>query len=298
MFQLRFTPEKLSITARPSDACSRVGAAVALMLSAALVTGCHGFPACSKTDYTPPENVYIRVDYETEVGEFERVKGEVYASDIYKADYATYKTVAVRVPESCLDETAAQKEGQTSGKVILNTTCGAYFSELEKSLVKNGYRVISWDRIKNSYDAAVELGADIVFMVNSLETSFAKLGAEAKTVYKFYDAKADGTVTAPVALTPENREVFKGFVEQRLHSVGGGVEGKQVGFLQLLQPAVERLAIQDGFVVRRNLASSQSFVAASVACVVELFQPRAELAVDEDTAQGLDIARLHHQVGR
>ncbi|MBN2341056.1 MAG: hypothetical protein JXX29_10080 [Deltaproteobacteria bacterium] len=180
------------------------------------VFGCQtGFPTCQPKVETPkiPDPTYIRVDYVAQRKDFKRIRGESHAAESYVQNHESYKTVAIRVPEECLNETQGQKEGQRPNSVILNTKCGAHFSEFEKRLVLEGYRVISWDRIQDGhnsvdYDKAISLGVDIIFMVNSLEASEALLPNKAEATYSFYTATATGQAIANAALDDAYRQHF------------------------------------------------------------------------------------------
>jgi len=111
------------------------------------------------------------------------------------------KTVALRAPDSCANEGAAKARGESSTTGgILRTDCGVEMSELERALARAGFNVVSWDAIRKmvKYDnitpvaASRRLGADVLFMINSLERTRTDVGMNARWQREFHAANARG----------------------------------------------------------------------------------------------------------
>jgi hypothetical protein len=111
------------------------------------------------------------------------------------------KTVALRAPDSCANEGAAKARGESSSAGgILQTDCGVEMSELERGLARAGFNVVSWDAIRKmvKYDnitpvaASRRLGADVLFMINSLERTRTDVGMNARWQREFHAANARG----------------------------------------------------------------------------------------------------------
>jgi hypothetical protein len=106
---------------------------------------------------------------------------------------------------------------------IAATACGTWLAELEKALALAGFRVVSWSRLNeaetqqklSTQAAAQQLGADVVFMLNSLEATEIKGGASAGASFKYFEANNRGTRGAPVALEENDRAYFREFVKAR-----------------------------------------------------------------------------------
>src|SRR6185503_3510084 len=96
----------------------------------------------------------------------------------YLANFQNIRTVGFRAPDTCFTQTAGRATGATqSSGTILTTECAVWLAELERAVSNEGYRVISWDVLQRAersgtgsiYEAAKRLGADLVFILNSLE---------------------------------------------------------------------------------------------------------------------------------
>jgi hypothetical protein len=123
-------------------------------------------------------------------------------------------TVALSAPDRCANQSAATATGEaTLTGDVLGTTCGVEMADLERSLVKAGYRVISWSVVSQTVrhgegittlDAARKHGAKVLFQVNSLERSVVNRGSELQWERRFFESGPDGT-KGPVASVPEER---------------------------------------------------------------------------------------------
>lgn len=84
------------------------------------------------------------------------------------------KVIAVRAPEKC-SSNSLDSNAPIKSSTVISTTCGQEMSALERQLVKNGYRVISWKVIasRSQNMAALEIArlhkADLLLQINTLD---------------------------------------------------------------------------------------------------------------------------------
>lgn len=138
---------------------------------------------------------------------------EVIATPSYNQLAGKAATVAVRAPDSCVNNTANQATGGAAASgTILQTNCGVEMGEIERALTRAGYNVISWNVLQRemSRDAsatqvASSLGAQVLFQVNSLEKSQKTLGADARWERTYFRTDASGNMAQPLPLTEEQR---------------------------------------------------------------------------------------------
>jgi hypothetical protein len=114
--------------------------------------------------------------------------------------------LAIQAPDKCINETQSKATGRSSGKAgddILGTECGVEMASIERALAKTGYNVISWkvlkgamkpntDQSKTNLEAAVMLGADALFQINSLERGKANAGRDARWDRRYYESDDEG----------------------------------------------------------------------------------------------------------
>jgi len=114
--------------------------------------------------------------------------------------------VALRAPDTCVDEGASRKKGTAQfQEEIMRTSCGVEMSEIERALVKEGFQVSSWKAVQNivRYSnvtpiiAAKQLGAEIMFQINSLEKTTTDTGGSAKWERKYYNSNAYAEILSP-----------------------------------------------------------------------------------------------------
>ena len=153
---------------------------------------------------------------------------EIIDTASYKEVLPTVTTIAVRAPDSCANETTAIHSGEAAGRgLLLKTDCGVEMSELERALAKAGYHVISWDIIRNRVihdehmtpvQAAKELGAQVLFQVNSLERSASNVRQDARWERRFYRSSKKGEQGSPSPVDAKLKDTFESFIipqEQR-----------------------------------------------------------------------------------
>lgn len=181
----------------------------------------------------PVRNVeHVLVDFSFEERLDAKSPADVASTAEYKEGQREngFTGVALRVPERCLTETAGEQEG-TGGsgnqRVIMETACGVWLAELERALVEAGFRVISWAMFakalkskeaaeKSAYVAARELGADVMFVVNSLETADSKVGGDNRAVFEYFTSDKQGSKGQPALLKEQDRAFLRKFVSVRV----------------------------------------------------------------------------------
>jgi len=147
---------------------------------------------------------------------------EIIETASYHEVLPTITTIAVQAPDSCANETTAIHSGEASGRgLLLKTDCGVEMSELERALAKAGYHVISWDIIRNRVihdenmtpvEAAKDLGAQVLFQVNSLERSAANVRQDARWERRFYRSSGDGEQGSPAQVNAQLKDTFEAFI--------------------------------------------------------------------------------------
>lgn len=201
----------------------------ALVATVACVSCASTVAPCARQEVAkaPPAPTYFRVDYKiraegglvprAEVREgvnFNKLKGSW-----------TEGTAAVRLPESCKQEGAAQGTGALAaeGKAIMATNCGFWLAEIERALSKGHYKVVSWNALSQlertkgvpTHIAARELGADFVLLVNSLDAAPSRLGKAYSESFKYFDSDPSGKKGAPREIADAERHRLKEFVQSR-----------------------------------------------------------------------------------
>lgn len=137
---------------------------------------------------------YLTVETRLSGIESEGFVPEIIQTKDYLNNYKKINKVAFRAPDYCNRSTASENTGHISkGRELLSSNCGFIMSELEKTLVKGGYEVYSWQTVnglvRNALNAhtyvsaAKELGAEILFEVNSLEEILISSGSEFNRKY-------------------------------------------------------------------------------------------------------------------
>ena len=169
--------------------------------AAALLLG-----ACSSIDY-----YVVKSRYEASG----QVQGdpEIIRTDAYRANVRPGLTVALRAPDTCANNTADRATGNAvSQSTVLATNCGVEMAEIERSLARRGYQVISWNIIqremrgnKSVNEIATQLGADVIFQINSLERSSKNMGKDARWERSYFHSDAMATPRTPMPLDDRQR---------------------------------------------------------------------------------------------
>ncbi len=141
----------------------------------------------------------VRSDFMT--SDNREAQPEIVESQTYLSVIPNIKSLAVKAPEGCANETAAESSGEAVGQdVLLKTTCGIEMAELERALTQAGFQVISWNVLQNKVlkeeitpqKASKELGAEVLFQINSLERSLVQTGQDARWERRFYESNDQG----------------------------------------------------------------------------------------------------------
>jgi hypothetical protein len=200
-------------------------------LGAAAATGycvmsCTGVPPpCSAKAAYQPE--YVLVEYQAGT-EMSTPKLEARGTPTYQQGHPSWDIVAVRMPDTCRDDTAVKATGQSrQSETIFTTRCGVYMAEVERALVGAGYRVVSWNALNlmeaqqhlSTYVAAKQLGAKIVFMFNSLEASDILSGNVGGASIRYFGSNIEGEKGEPRKVEDLDRKALKAFVADRLGAV-------------------------------------------------------------------------------
>ena len=193
----------------------------------------------------PPESAptpvaWALVEYRTGAESGRAPKVEISKTKAYD-DFRTAKLggasplpVGIRLPEQCLNEAVSQVSGVTKGdKTIFQTTCGVWLAEIERALARTNFRVISWDVLHkrekqkglSTYEAAKELGAEVVFVFNTLETGELKAGGKVGTTFKYFASDHLGQRGQPLALDDATRAQMRDYAAK---SAGGAPTAARV----------------------------------------------------------------------
>ncbi|GMV39196.1 MAG: hypothetical protein AMXMBFR64_09120 [Myxococcales bacterium] len=220
----------LSVAERWRTALGRTLLATsAAALATASLACSQGLPRCVPPQPPPPEikAEYVLVSFSVG-GEYAKAPAdEVKATDTYDQGRGTYKTAAIRLPDSCLNETAGKVSGMAAqSQTILQTQCGPWLGEIEKALVQANLKVMSWDALWklerekgiSTYSAGAQLGADIIFVFNSLEAGDIRAGSSVAGTFKYFASDEAGAPLAPLPLDDVTRSQFQSFARGVMQS--------------------------------------------------------------------------------
>ncbi len=176
-----------------------------------------------------PHIDYALIEYRSGGEQGKPPQVEISDTAAYRNEHTNFHAAAIRLPDSCLATTAAGATGISSAgntQNILSTACGVWLSELERSLTQNGFRVFSWDALRglerqknlSPYEAGRQLGAEVVFVFNSLDASPVRAGGQTGASFKYFNSDAKGDRLSPLALDDTTRQQFRDFAK----TYGGG----------------------------------------------------------------------------
>jgi hypothetical protein len=176
-----------------------------LVAAAGLLTAC----------YAGPYYAYYKVSSRYMANPQGQQDAEIIPTPAYQQLAGSARTVAVRAPDQCSNQTTDQATGDAaSAGAILRTNCGVEMGEIERALTRAGYTVVSWNilaremsRNDSPVEAAKALGAQVLFQVNSLENSRKTLGQDALWERSYFTSDAAGATGQPLPLTPDNRNL-------------------------------------------------------------------------------------------
>lgn len=123
----------------------------------------------------------------------------------------TDRRVALLPPDQC--EKKAMTEGASAQLVdIARTDCGNFMSNLEIELARQGYTVISWQRLRtgrsvaDSFEAAKTLGADVVVEIDQLSVGTPQSNSQTITNIAFTESNPDGSQEKPVGVSTATQQ--------------------------------------------------------------------------------------------
>jgi len=151
----------------------------------------------------------------TETPTFRRVRGDV-------------RVLGLRPPDVCADQGLSTSAGEGSLQLgVLRTLCGVEMAELERSLARSGYEVVSWGALQHKalrqqkplLDAAMELEVDVVLQVNALERIDIRPGRDARWERRFYRATRTGEMRDPARVEQSRAAEFERLVRPKEQSL-------------------------------------------------------------------------------
>lgn len=167
---------------------------------------------------------YYLVTSEYTATQISTSQAEVIVTKQYKETIQDIQIIAIRAPDACANETTSARTGEASARgLLLKTDCGVEMAELERALVKRGFKVVSWDIIKNMVSmengktpivAARELGAQVLFQINSLERSESNLAQDARWDRRFYTASSSGNKKKSASVRKDMKKQFDHHISQ------------------------------------------------------------------------------------
>jgi len=144
---------------------------------------------------------------------------EITATEGYRQFAGQAQAVALRAPDNCANSTANQVSGSASSQgAVLGTDCGVRMAEIERALTRAGYRVISWSVLQrelarpgaSAIEVANNLGAQVLFQVNSLESGRKTLGKDARWDRQYRKSDKTGKDKGPWELDEPSRVQIRG----------------------------------------------------------------------------------------
>lgn len=143
---------------------------------------------------------------------------EIVETPTYQSERSKIRTVAVKAPDSCSNRTADERSGvAVSQEAVLKTTCGVEMAEIERALSKASYKVISWKVLEREMEGrnlsalqvASDLGAQLLFQINSLEKSTRSLGKDARWERNYFTSNKYGEEISEKSFADAMRSFFK-----------------------------------------------------------------------------------------
>lgn len=111
----------------------------------------------------------------------------------FARSFPRIRTIAVKAPDHCVSESQSQRAGNSAETNVMQTSCGVEMAQIESSLAKAGYDVVSWKVLQNEMhvakshlEAARALKADALFQINSLERSVSRNGQDARWERRYF----------------------------------------------------------------------------------------------------------------
>ena len=177
---------------------------------------------------TAPSHTYLLVEYRAGAVVGTTPAPEVQETPSYVENRERTHTIALKFPDSCRTEGAATATGtSTTSSGSMGTNCGVWLAELERALTEQHYKVISWSALRqqqdtkavSTYEAARTLGADVVRVVNSMETHTIERGASKGASYRYFTSNMRGESIEKYAPNEVDRPWLKTFASSHAGSI-------------------------------------------------------------------------------
>ncbi len=143
---------------------------------------------------------------------------EIVATTDYMVKRKDMKTLAIQAPSSCANETSSQMSGKSDAPSanLLSLGCGVEMAEVERGLAREGLTVISWvelDKTEKAHglsprDAAIQLHADAIFLINSMDCSDTNQGGNTRWDRKFFHSEINGNKEEPAMVNDNLKAKF------------------------------------------------------------------------------------------
>lgn len=80
----------------------------------------------------------------------DRIPATITKGQGFEANFPRIATIAVKAPDFCVSESQSQRTGTARAETnVMQTTCGVEMAQIESSLAKAGFGVISWKVLQN-----------------------------------------------------------------------------------------------------------------------------------------------------
>ena len=94
--------------------------------------------------------------------------------------------------------------------------CAEWLAAIERELASAGFRVTAWDAVwrlerekgLSTYNAAKELGAEIVFVLNALDATAVTAGSSKLPKHEYFESDEQGRRGLPLTLDEQTRSAF------------------------------------------------------------------------------------------
>jgi hypothetical protein len=177
-------------------------------LSVLALVGCKSlYPAASHAPRS-----YLAIVYRAHAATEPKTTSEVHQADKFPALLETWKTAAVRAPDSCANDASS---------------CGAWLSQIERGLVERKFAVVSSTAVRDverakhvpAHAAAHELGADVVFIINELDARAVPMGNDARETFDVFETDEEGRDRRPPAVAESNLDAATTFAKKEVTSL-------------------------------------------------------------------------------
>ena len=149
---------------------------------------------------------------------------DVTETSFFRALRGQVKTLGLQPPDVCADQGQSASGG--SGQLhqgILRTRCGVEMAEFERALSRAGYAVVSWGAVQHRsrkegsslFEAAGELGIQILLQVNALERIRIQPGRDARFERSFFRATRDGQKADSAKVARSRASEFEALIEKK-----------------------------------------------------------------------------------